>query len=685
MVVPLVLINSLAYAQSDNLAHVPSVNLIQVQLASTQSVKIAEIEPLTGHWIVNETPNKDFESKLATTLLSFFYGKHSTGYKNSIWVIMRSQHGVTISIPDRKLLFENGTLSDGDLVASTIEEPIGSGENSEPIQIELRIKFIESAFSGELIYPNQRLILEGTMSPYLSSARENNLKLDQRLRTELANVTKLSQKLVNLSKQESRTRNDRRENELLSNKVRKLTQENVRSRAQIKQLHRQLASARNILKAARASEISRGSLPNTLAQQTSVLPVKMAMKVLKNSNVRAKPNIESPVLFSVKAGNIVDAVGQTSDLKWFEVNAGATKGFIFSDLVSPERDSPSVGSIALSRGDSASKSNITGDTLSLLTADPDQLKPTVTSEPPKPASYPLTFKTPKSKINDIRVSLDGTAIYTATNKSEIVILDIVDGRQLGVLKGHTEAVRALALSPDGRFIASGSDDNGVRIWDANNRKLIHSLEGHTGAIGAVSFSRDGKRLLSGSRDKSIRVWDVKSGALINTVTIHKGAVSAIAVLPGGKLVYSASNNKKDNSVIAVWDLDSGRKISSIKGHRSPITVLALSPDGKYVASGSQDRTIILWDVKTHKLHKTLGVLDGHKKSIRSVAFLAGNQRIISGSDDNSILVWDIRSEEIVKSYSGHRRRISVVTPTENGNFIVSGAGDKFVKVWKLDD
>jgi WD40 repeat protein len=683
IVTSLVCINSLANAQSNDSAQFPLVNIIQVQLASTQSVKIAEIESITGHWIVNETPSKDLDSKLASVFTSLFYGRHASGYKNSIWEFMRSQHGVTISIPDRKLFFENATLSDGELVASTIEEPTGSDENSEPTQVELRVKFENGTFSGKIIYPNRRLKLEGTMSPYLSSARENNLKLDQKLRTELSNVARLSTKLVDLSKREARTQNDRREISRLSNTVRKLTQENVRSLAQIKQLQSQLASAKKIIRAARSSEISRGSLPKTLAQQTTVMPVKITMKVLKNSNVRAKPDFESPVLFSVKAGKFVDAVGRTSDLMWYEVNAGATKGFIFSELVSQARGNSSVESIVASHEEEDSKSNSVENSLSLVSVEPDQLKPQNSNAPIKPLVYPLTFKTPKSRINDIQVSIDGKTIYTATNKSEIIILDIVDGRQLGVLKGHTEAVRDIALSPDGNLIASGSDDNGVRVWDARNWKLIHSLEGHTGGVRAVSFTRNGKWLLSGSRDKSIRVWNVKTGAPINNITIHKGAISAILALPGGKLVYSASSDKRDNSEIAVWDLESGRKVTNIKGHRSPVTAFALSLDGKYVASGSKDRTIRLWDAKTHKLHKTLGVLDGHKKSIRSIAFLTGNKRIISGSDDNSILIWDVESENIVKSLTGHRRRISAVAAVLKGNLIVSGAGDKFVKVWKF--
>ena len=59
--------------------------------------------------------------------------------------------------------------------------------------------------------------------------------------------------------------------------------------------------------------------------------------------------------------------------------------------------------------------------------------------------------------------------------------------------------------------------------------------------------------------------------------------------------------------------------------------------------------------------------------------------MISGSDDNSIIMWDLDSKKILKTFVGHKRRISAVSAVDKENLIVSGAGDKFVKVWKLDN
>ncbi len=72
------------------------------------------------------------------------------------------------------------------------------------------------------------------------------------------------------------------------------------------------------------------------------------------------------------------------------------------------------------------------------------------------------------------------------------------------------AVAAMAFSPDGTLLACRGTDNAIVVWDVVAGKEIGRLKGHTGAITTLAFSADGKTLASGSRDTTMLVWDVAS-------------------------------------------------------------------------------------------------------------------------------------------------------------------------------
>lgn len=94
--------------------------------------------------------------------------------------------------------------------------------------------------------------------------------------------------------------------------------------------------------------------------------------------------------------------------------------------------------------------------------------------------------------------------------SSVTLLDAITGKELAVLKAHTQHVTATAFSPGSTILATGSADNTVRLWDVATGKLKGILEGHTLNVRAVAFSPDGRTLASASMDRTIKVWHVSS-------------------------------------------------------------------------------------------------------------------------------------------------------------------------------
>jgi len=84
---------------------------------------------------------------------------------------------------------------------------------------------------------------------------------------------------------------------------------------------------------------------------------------------------------------------------------------------------------------------------------------------------------------------------------------------LRTLKGHTNAVNAVAVTADGSRAVSASADQTLRLWDLANGQTIRTFEGHTDWINAVAVTADSRRAISASNDQTLRLWDLKSEAL----------------------------------------------------------------------------------------------------------------------------------------------------------------------------
>jgi WD40 repeat protein len=110
--------------------------------------------------------------------------------------------------------------------------------------------------------------------------------------------------------------------------------------------------------------------------------------------------------------------------------------------------------------------------------------------------------------NRIGVSRDGTLIAGAMADRTVRIWDANTGKQLHVLRGHTDLVMDVAFSPDGTQLASSSYDKTIRIWQLGTQRA-RVLRGHSGAVDRVLW-RDGSHLVTGGRDATLRIWDVPS-------------------------------------------------------------------------------------------------------------------------------------------------------------------------------
>lgn len=197
----------------------------------------------------------------------------------------------------------------------------------------------------------------------------------------------------------------------------------------------------------------------------------------------------------------------------------------------------------------------------------------------------------------VRYRANGKMLAIAFDKDVIYLWGGDSAKKVMTLKGHTEAVGAVAVSADGKILASGDCRGTIKLWDVTTGKNLSTLAQEAGSISCLGFSSDGKMLASGDPMTSAGLWTLPrcKYAKLTDWGDDIEDVGPLAFISNGIVLAIAVGN-----TVELWDARSEKLITILKGgHVAPID-LAFSPDGKILASGNIDGTITLWDIKAIK-------------------------------------------------------------------------------------
>jgi WD40 repeat protein len=217
-----------------------------------------------------------------------------------------------------------------------------------------------------------------------------------------------------------------------------------------------------------------------------------------------------------------------------------------------------------------------------------------------------------------------------------------DGKEVAVLRGHTNHVVGLEFGPDGaRFVSVAPyPDCAARLWDAKTGGLVSILGGHTNSVGSIAFSPDARRVGTGSLDNTARLWDGVTGELIAILGGHTSKLFSVRFSPDGRRVVTTA----EDATLRLWDTRTGELTAVLRGHGaagSPFPVAPIfTPDSSHLLSASPDGTVRLWDVG---LVERSGILRGHESFVYDVAFRPDGEQVASAAWDGTVRLWDVSS------------------------------------------
>jgi WD40 repeat protein/predicted Ser/Thr protein kinase len=185
---------------------------------------------------------------------------------------------------------------------------------------------------------------------------------------------------------------------------------------------------------------------------------------------------------------------------------------------------------------------------------------------------------------------NGTQFVSGGNDNRVTTWEVATEQELDSFDVGTP-VKALAVSRDGKLAVLAGDLVEVGVWNLETKEQVGSLKGHSLAVRALALSRSGGRVVTASGDRTARVWDV--ARLQNLATFdHSTGVTTAAISARGDWIVTGSQD----GVLRFWDVESKQLTSSIWAHQAPVTALALAPDDQSVVSAGDDQYLHWWDV-----------------------------------------------------------------------------------------
>ncbi|AIE76026.1 MULTISPECIES: WD40 repeat domain-containing protein [unclassified Synechocystis] len=110
-------------------------------------------------------------------------------------------------------------------------------------------------------------------------------------------------------------------------------------------------------------------------------------------------------------------------------------------------------------------------------------------------------------INGLAVTPDGRKLVGAV-RNFVKAWNLADAKELFTVKGPSLEINTVAVSPDSRWVATANKEGNIMIFDLVNGKQVTTLTGHKGWVLSLAFSPEGNILYSGAEDKTVKIWDL---------------------------------------------------------------------------------------------------------------------------------------------------------------------------------
>ncbi|KAK3600879.1 hypothetical protein CHS0354_019227 [Potamilus streckersoni] len=253
------------------------------------------------------------------------------------------------------------------------------------------------------------------------------------------------------------------------------------------------------------------------------------------------------------------------------------------------------------------------------------------------------------------------------------VISFTTGSWIQELSGHQGKIQRVKICSDCHHAIVACSSGLVYLFNFRTTKLMTTYRGHHSDVNSLSLSDDERLIFSASKEEVI-VWSlIKRCAADLQMDYHSGPISCLAITKDNKQVISGSVD----GLLKTWNLDVGDFADNLIGHVGPITCVAVAPDNTFIVSGSRDKTLRVWNLI---LAKAINIYRNHEYELSNVYVLSDSKLVLSIDKNQTLHVWRADDAQSIQVYS---TAFHIHTVSPDSRYIISGVGDKSVRIWKL--
>ncbi|MBT9289062.1 c-type cytochrome [Prosthecodimorpha staleyi] len=263
-------------------------------------------------------------------------------------------------------------------------------------------------------------------------------------------------------------------------------------------------------------------------------------------------------------------------------------------------------------------------------------------------------------------------LVTGSFDQSVIRWRLPEARAEAVLRGHEDAVAALAALPDGRFVSAGADGR-IVVWPVAGTAPERSVAAHKAPVAGLAVSPDGRLVASASWDRTVAVTPIGAGTA-RVFEGHADNVNGVAFLPDGRAVVSAGYD----ATLRLWPLGDG-EAPSILTLPTPLNAVVVAPDGEIVAAGA-DGALYVAGASGGSL-ATRGRLEVMPGPVVALAITVDGSRLAAAGLGGAVVLVDRMARRPVATLVGPGLPVWSLAFARDGRSLFTGGADRLVRRW----